>query len=82
MLAGGVTLTPSNELWNRDVEILVENWRQQAETEPQVLEAPKSDSVEYLTPTGSFDRESIMVKVVDMKEKSSERLDDTIQSER
>ncbi|XP_019771879.1 uncharacterized protein LOC109545555 [Dendroctonus ponderosae] len=85
MLAGGVSLSPSNELWNRDVEILVENWRHQAEGAPEMLEeTPKSDSVEYLTPTESFDKESIMVKVVEMKDKSSERLDENmiLQSER
>lgn len=28
MLAANVPLTASNELWNRDVEVLVQNWRQ------------------------------------------------------
>lgn len=28
MLAANVPLTASNELWNRDVELLVQNWRQ------------------------------------------------------
>lgn len=27
MLSAGVTISPSNELWNRDVEILVASWR-------------------------------------------------------
>lgn len=36
MLSAGVTISPSNELWNRDVEILVASWRKDHDDEQSV----------------------------------------------
>lgn len=48
MLAGNVRLSASHELWNRDVEFLVENWRRSTEKLKKSIDSEKEISEEKL----------------------------------
>lgn len=48
MLAANVPLTASNELWNRDVELLVQNWRQSTQGSKKSIDSEKEISAKNL----------------------------------
>lgn len=48
MLAANVPLTASNELWNRDVELLVQNWRQSTQDLKRSIDSEKEISAKNL----------------------------------
>ncbi|CAH1126854.1 unnamed protein product [Ceutorhynchus assimilis] len=76
MLSGGVPLTPSNMLWNKDVEILVNNWREQVQEEEK---EKAEERVERGSISQKDSHESLSKQVADTENQNTNRLKSIVQ---
>ncbi|KAL1491541.1 hypothetical protein ABEB36_012123 [Hypothenemus hampei] len=72
ILTNGIPLSSNDELWNKDVEILINNWRQSI-VEVHEPNVPETLSEVMRKRTESFEKNSIMIKLEENPFKSFDK---------